>query len=102
MVNDIRIPPSMVGLAALLIPFYVQAPRGLSAEEKRVKLIELFHESVRDFSRDAQFHIPLNEIHPTFWLISDQIRRETSSRFVLVSFKCFRRVRSALVPMSVF
>lgn len=25
-----------------------QAPRGLSAEEKRVRLLEIFHETVRD------------------------------------------------------
>lgn len=27
-------------------PFLWQAPRGLSAEEKRVKLLEIFHETV--------------------------------------------------------
>ena len=35
-------------LTALVLSF-LQAPRGLSAEEKRVKLLEIFHETVRSF-----------------------------------------------------
>ena len=30
----------------LITCFHVQAPRGLSAEEKRVRLLEIFHETV--------------------------------------------------------
>jgi hypothetical protein len=28
----------------------IQAPRGLSAEEKRAKLLEIFHETVRELA----------------------------------------------------
>lgn len=35
----------------LLRPDITQAPRGLSAEEKRVKLLEIFHESVCSTAR---------------------------------------------------
>lgn len=32
--------------AHLFTPLVSQAPRGLSAEEKRIKLLEIFHETV--------------------------------------------------------
>ncbi len=32
--------------ASYIDPLFLQAPRGLSAEEKRVKLLEIFHETV--------------------------------------------------------
>jgi hypothetical protein len=35
-----------------------QAPRGLSAEEKRVKLVEIFHESVSRSPGRASFVVP--------------------------------------------
>jgi hypothetical protein len=31
-------------------PSHIQAPRGLSAEEKRVKLLEIFHETVGELA----------------------------------------------------
>jgi len=40
----------------------LKAPRGLSAEEKRVKLLEIFHESVRP-GQSLQYMVSQFDMH---------------------------------------
>lgn len=46
---------------------FIQAPRGLSAEEKRVKLIEIFHETVRNCIPFWFMILPAWSIRKTFF-----------------------------------